>query len=339
MIGISIAPEGRDKLVPMHLLLDEGGMIMHCGPTLIKVFPETSISGCNFFEYFEVLRPYNVTSVADILTMNGSKLHLRTRNGKSTTLKGIGVPLTKGRGLLMDLSFGISVVDAIQTYNLTIGDFAGTDLAVEMLYLLEAKSAAMNESRKLNARLQGARIAAEEQAFTDTLTGLKNRRAMDHILARFIKTGLKFGLMQVDLDFFKAVNDNLGHAAGDHVLQVVAEILVEETRREDLVARVGGDEFVLVFHNQTDIAVLNKIAERIIERLEVPIPFNGDKCLISASIGTTTSDHYPTPAIDRMLSDADIALYASKHKGRACYTVYNEELARDPVLSAPPTGR
>lgn len=329
MKRISITPEGRDKLVPMHLILDANGCVVHSGPTLTKVFPDTPLIGQNFFECFHVRRPYNVTSVADILATDGAKLHLETRNGKETILKGIGVPLSAGGGLLMDLSFGISVVEAIQTYDLTIADFAGTDLAVEMLYLLEAKSAAMNESRNLNARLQGARIAAEEQAFTDTLTGLKNRRAMDHILARLIKTGMKFGLMQVDLDYFKAVNDNLGHAAGDHVLQVVAKILVAETRSIDLVARVGGDEFVLVFHDLTHIETLNKIAGRIIERLEIPIVFNNETCLISASIGTTTSDHYDPPKIDQMLSDADSALYASKHKGRACYTVFTDDMLGD----------
>ena len=133
-----------------------------------------------------------------------------------------------------------------------------------MLYLIEAKSAAMTESRKLNTRLQGAKIAAEEQAYTDTLTGLKNRRAMDHVLSKFIDVGEKFGLMQVDLDFFKAVNDTMGHAAGDHVLLEVAKILVEETRNDDLVARVGGDEFVLLFHKLTDLEQLNDIANRII---------------------------------------------------------------------------
>ncbi len=231
-----------------------------------------------------------------------------------------------GDGLLLDMSFGISVVDAIGTYDLTIGDFAATDLAVEMLYLLEAKSAAMMESRKLNTRLQGAKIAAEEQAYTDTLTGLKNRRAMDHVLERFIEADEKFGLMQIDLDYFKAVNDTMGHAAGDHVLLEVAKILVDETRDEDLVARVGGDEFVLLFHRLTDIEKLNDIASRIIKRMEVPIAFNGKHCRISASIGTTVSDYYQTPDVVKMLGDADLALYASKNKGRACYTVFTKDL-------------
>ena len=151
-------------------------------------------------------------------------------------------------------------------YALVSSDFAATDLAIEMLYLVEAKSAAMEASRKLNLRLQGAMIAAEEQAFTDTLTGLKNRRAMDHVLARLIEAGREFALMHIDLDFFKAVNDTLGHAAGDHVLQNVARIMVEETRSDDTVARVGGDEFVILFDGLTDRETLVRVAERIIQK-------------------------------------------------------------------------
>ncbi len=314
------------RLMPMHLILAADGEILNVGPTAAKLYPDRDLPGLSFFDCFDVHRPHNTTSVADIIATQGAKLHLTLRNEHRTSLKAVGMGLADHDGLLLDMSFGISVMDAIRAYDLTLGDFAPTDLAVEMLYLLEAKSAAMNESRKLNARLQGARIAAEEQAYTDTLTGLKNRRAMDHVLARLIDGGEKFGLMQVDLDYFKRVNDTQGHAAGDHVLLEVAKILVDETRNEDLVARVGGDEFVLVFHRLTDIAKLNDIAGRIIEQLEVPIPFNGQHCRISASIGTTVSEYYKAVDAGKMLSDADLALYASKHKGRACYTVFTNDL-------------
>jgi len=321
-----MTPASLAKLMPMYLILSPDGEVLQCGPTVEKLFTDRALLGQSFFDCFDVCRPYDMTSVADIIAAKGAKLHLNMRNQHQTTLKAVGVALEDHEGLLLDMSFGISVVDTIRTYDLTIADFAATDLAVEMLYLIEAKSAAMTESRKLNTRLQGAKIAAEEQAFTDTLTGLKNRRAMDHVLSRFIEAGEEFGLMQVDLDYFKAVNDTMGHAAGDHVLLEVAKILLDETRNADLVARVGGDEFVLLFHRLTDIDKLNDIARRIIERMEAPITFNGKPCRISASIGTTMSDYYTTPDVDKMLSDADLALYASKNKGRACYTVFTNEL-------------
>ena len=323
---LSISQASLGHLMPMHMILAQDGTVLRSGSTVAKLFSGQKITGLCFFDLFKVRQPQGITSVADIIAGNAGKLHLSLKNENQTSLKAVGVGLADSDGLLLNMSFGISVVDAIGDFNLTIGDFAATDLAVEMLYLLEAKSAAMAESRKLNTRLQGAKIAAEEQAYTDTLTGLKNRRAMDHVLSRFIEAGEKFGLMQIDLDYFKAVNDKMGHAAGDHVLHEVAKILLEETRSSDLVARVGGDEFVMIFHRLTDINKLNDIAGRIIKRMEVPIPFNGQICRISASIGTTISDNYQSPDMDKMLSDADLALYASKHKGRACYTVFSEEL-------------
>ena len=119
-------------------------------------------------------------------------------------------------------------------------DFPVTDLAVELLFLVEANTAAMEASRHLNLRLQGAKIGAEEQAYTDTLTGLKNRRALEHILARLRITHASFALLRLDLDCFKSVNDTRGHSAGDHVLQQVAHRMVHETRDSDTIARVGG---------------------------------------------------------------------------------------------------
>ena len=135
--------------------------------------------------------------------------------------------------------------------------------------------------------------------------------------------------MHLDLDFFKAVNDTMGHAAGDHVLQQVARIMVEETRSDDTVARVGGDEFMLLLTGKLTHQVLERISARLIERLEEPIPFGAQTCKISASIGVVLSTAYDDiPDVTRLQEDADIALYASKHKGRACFTFY------DPTLRA-----
>jgi len=241
--------------------------------------------------------------------------------------------MAENGGMLLNLSFGIGVTEAVRDYGLTSADFAPTDLTVEMLYLVEVKSAVMDELRKLNSRLQGAKVAAEEQAFTDTLTGLKNRRAMDHVLARYIERGERFGLMHLDLDFFKDVNDTLGHAAGDHVLQHVANILVAETRVDDTVIRAGGDEFVIIFPRLTAPSRLNDIAKRIIGKLERPILFNENSCRISASVGTTVSEFYASADAERMLADADIALYASKHGGRARATIFSDALSAGTPLS------
>lgn len=323
-----------DVLCPMHVRLDSTGRIVHAGPTLQKLRADEPLVGRRFLEVIELLRPRRASSMGELLTMKGVKMHFQMRGTPRTALKGVMVP--QGRGAIINLSFGIGVIEAVRDYVLTSADFAATDLTVEMLYLVEAKSAAMEASRKLNLRLQGAKIAAEEQAFTDTLTGLKNRRAMDHVLTRMLEAGQEFALMHLDLDFFKAVNDTLGHAAGDHVLQRVARVMVEETRDEDTVARVGGDEFVLIFHKQTDRSKLEEIARRIISRLEKPIPFEGQVCRISASIGTSLSLDDERPTAESLVNDADVALYASKRAGRACHTFYTPDLRDAQQATTPP---
>lgn len=306
---------GLDLQMPMHVIVDAAGEICSIGPTLRKLRPESALQGANFFDVFD-LRDDGRHKGNAILPVD-KKLYLTFKTGVPTQLKGVATPMSNGTDLLVNLSFGISVVEAVHDYKLTAGDFAPTDLTIEMLYLVEAKSAVLEEIKQLNARLQGAKVAAEEQAFTDTLTGLKNRRAMDHVLGRMIRSHSSFALMQLDLDYFKDVNDTHGHAAGDIVLQRVAKILVEETRDEDLVARVGGDEFILILHNMTHQDILMQIARRIISQLEEPIPFNDKVCRISGSIGITTTDLYETIDVEQMVHDADTALYESKHKGRA----------------------
>jgi diguanylate cyclase (GGDEF)-like protein len=312
--------DSLDLLMPMHLILDESGVICGVGPTLCKLRSEADLLGQNVFEIFELRE--DGRQKGDSLLPTDKKLYLTFKDGVATTLKGVATPMMGGRGLLLNLSFGISVVEAVRDYRLTAGDFAATDLAVEMLYLVEAKSAVLEETKQLNMRLQGAKVAAEEQAFTDTLTGLKNRRAMDHVLERMIRGQIPFAMMHLDLDYFKDVNDTLGHAAGDAVLQRVAKVLVEETRLDDMVARVGGDEFILILHKMTEVERLMKASKRIISQLEVPVPFGDTVCRISGSIGITTTDFYETIDADQMMHDADTALYASKHQGRACANMF-----------------
>ena len=327
-----------EQLCPMYVLLDPTGHIRQVGPTLQKLRPDQPMPGQRFLELFELNRPRAITTMAALLAGAGTRLRLQFRDAPHTALKGVIVPLPGDAGAIVNLSFGISVLDGVRDYALTSADFAATDLTIELLYLVEAKSAAMEASRMLNQRLQGAMIAAEEQAFTDTLTGLKNRRAMDHILSRLIGAGAHFALMHLDLDYFKTVNDTMGHAAGDHVLQHVARIMVEETRDEDTVARVGGDEFVLIFHRLHDRARLRRIAGRLIERLEQPIRFNGQTCRISASIGIVLSPESGRPEAAELLHRADLALYACKRAGRACHRFFKPEMARGAAGAPPPSG-
>ena len=333
MIGRDDLTNMLDMMCPMYLILSDDGVISKVGPTVQKMCGGQELKGQPFLEAFELTRPRSVERFADLLASKGGKLNLCFRDDKRTPLKGLIVALQGGA--VVKLSFGISVVEAVREYQLNSSDFSSTDPAIELLYLAEANSVAMEASRQLNLRLQAAKISAEEQAYTDTLTGLKNRRAMEHVMARKSGGGMPYALMHIDLDFFKRVNDTLGHAAGDYVLQQVARVLVEETRREDTVARVGGDEFVIVFDHLTDRGRLGRIARRLIDRLEQPMRFHGESCRISASIGIAISTEQPGSDPLNLLNQADIALYAAKRAGRAGLRFYKSGMDADGLVEEP----
>jgi diguanylate cyclase (GGDEF)-like protein len=309
-----------DRLMPLYLALAPDGTITGAGVTLAKLFPDTRLIGQSLFDLFTLRRAGAIITMAGLSARIGQTLTLARRDG-GASLRGIALPMAQGEGLLLNLSFGINVIDAVRDFTLTEADFAPTDLAIEILYMAEAKSAVMGELARLNTSLKGAKSAAEARALTDTLTGLGNRRALDEALTRIVDLARPFALLHLDLDFFKAVNDTRGHAAGDHVLAAVANVLRAATRDGDIVTRVGGDEFILLLPNPPGGQALLRIAARIIAGLEVPIPFEGVDCRISGSIGIAQSALFKPVDLDQMQAAADAALYASKRAGRGRATL------------------
>jgi diguanylate cyclase (GGDEF)-like protein len=315
-----ISAAAMDRLMPMHLAFCARGMITGVGVTLAKLFPDTTLIGQSLFDVFSLRRAGAITTMPALRARAGQTLSLSRSDG-GASLRGIAQSLLDCDGMILNLSFGIGVVDAVRDFGLTDTDFAPTDLAIELLYVVEAKAAVMGELARLNTGLKGAKSAAEARALTDTLTGLGNRRALDEAVARIIDLNRPFALLHLDLDFFKAVNDTRGHAAGDHVLVAVADVLRHATRDGDIVTRVGGDEFVLVLPNPPNAETLLRIANRIIAGLEVPIAFEGQDCRISGSIGIAQSAQFTPVNLDQLQAAADAALYASKRAGRGRATL------------------
>lgn len=318
-----------DKLMPLHLLLSAEGMITSYGPTLAKLLDGTSLIGKSLFTAFELRRPSGLVTMDDLRAREGERLRLSLRQATwPIVFRGSALRLMEGDGMLLDLSFGIGLADAVRHFALTDSDFAPTDLAMEMLFLVEAKSAAMGALTNLSERLEGGKLQAEAQAATDALTGLSNRRALNIALDGLMAEDIPYGLMHIDLDYFKAVNDRLGHAAGDVVLQVAAKVMQRATRLGDTVARTGGDEFVMVFPMLTDNARLQALGRRIIDELSQPIQIGDQSCRISASIGIVTTTDYDNPRVMQLQSDADDALYAAKRAGRGRVHVREDAVAR-----------
>jgi diguanylate cyclase (GGDEF)-like protein len=314
-LAVRLPPHSLNAFMPMFMVVDAAGRITSVGKTITRLFAGAPLIGQSVFTVFDLRRGGPISSMAAVAARAAQPLTLTRRDGGGA-LRGLALPMADGGGFLFNLSFGIGVIDAVRQFGLTDADFAATDLAIELLYVVEAKSAVMAELRRLNRSLKGAKSAAEARALTDTLTGLGNRRALDLALADVIAKGKRFAMLHLDLDFFKAVNDTRGHAAGDHVLRCVADTLRQATRAHDLVTRVGGDEFVIILTRPPDVAGMTRIAARIIAGLEVPIPWEGELCRISGSIGITVSSDYAVVHGAAMQADADAALYASKRAGR-----------------------
>lgn len=158
----------------------------------------------------------------------------------------------------------------------------------------------------------------EQAALTDPLTGMHNRRyfdaALEQYLNEFAKINRHVGLLMIDLDHFKAINDTHGHDAGDIVLKVVAARLLEFSRHHDIVARFGGEEFALVAPNVTQLT-LHSFADRLRGALaESAIDLGSKKLRITVSIGLATSR--PSDTGNSLLKRADVNLYRAKQSGR-----------------------
>lgn len=163
------------------------------------------------------------------------------------------------------------------------------------------------------------------QTLHDSLTGLPNRKLfMDHLekaLARLERREEPIAVLFVDLDNFKDMNDSLGHEAGDQLLVAFAERLKRCIRPEDTVARLAGDEFVVLLGGVADLGDATRAGERITEALSAPFYFEGQEVFVSASIVIATT----TEASDKpkdLLRKADRALYEAKEKGKAQHILF-----------------
>ena len=175
----------------------------------------------------------------------------------------------------------------------------------------------VTESKKREAE-------ARDLAHHDALTGLPNRRLLDDRMAQAFaaarRSRERIGVMLLDLDRFKPINDAYGHEAGDVVLKVVAARLKSCVRESDTVARVGGDEFVVMLPVRAGQDAV-RVAEKILAAVGEPIPVAGDRCQVGCSIGIGL---YPDDSSekDELLKHADRAMYHAKAAGRNCYRFY-----------------
>lgn len=169
----------------------------------------------------------------------------------------------------------------------------------------------------------------KQLAYYDVLTGLPNRTLFDQNLEIVInecrRYDRRFGLLFLDLDDFKFVNDNYGHLIGDKLLQSIAKILKKSVRQSDSIARLGGDEFILIIKDLKNNSDIDNIAQKIIHETSKSIIIDCHKLDIGVSIGVSI---YPddTKSSIELIKKADIAMYHSKNNGKNQYSYFKKEI-------------
>ncbi len=173
--------------------------------------------------------------------------------------------------------------------------------------------------------LTDAKASLEKLSVSDWLTGLKNRRELDKRLSeefyRSRRYGTTFSFLLLDIDFFKKVNDQYGHQAGDSVLQFISNTITETLRESDVIARYGGEEFAVIFVD-TPIDMAFKVTERLRKIISnTPLDYDGTSITVRISCGLSEirDDVENGEALTR---EADTALYESKENGRDRTTCY-----------------
>ena len=190
--------------------------------------------------------------------------------------------------------------------------------------------------------LESREQAAQHQAMHDQLTGLANRALLEDRLNQALthvrREGASVALLALDLDRFKQVNDTLGHAAGDLLVQEVGQRLKSLLRETDTVARIGGDEFAVIQSAPRTEGDVRRLCARIIEALGEPFTLNGREARVGVSVGAVMAGKETADASE-LIRKADITMYRAKSAGRNCYRIFCEEMdaavqRRDQIESA-----
>lgn len=197
----------------------------------------------------------------------------------------------------------------------------------------EALDRAKRLAEERNSELEAARAAMEHASLHDALTGLANRRYLDGLLDAASDSEGKcrdLTILHVDLDRFKQINDTRGHAAGDTLLIHMASMLSAIVGPRNTVARIGGDEFVIVLTPSPSPERLRNMIDEIIHRSNVPIFWSGQECRTSTSIGVAIADGRTDAR--QLLINADLALYRAKNLGRNQATFFDEQMQSEIIL-------
>ena len=225
----------------------------------------------------------------------------------------------------------VAATCALIIVQLAVGDeISPVEIAIETVVvalLITRQAITLVENTRLLDRVTEGRERLTHQAFHDALTGLANRALfrdrLDHALALHQRDGRGLGVLFLDLDDFKAVNDRYGHAAGDRLLREAGDRLAAGVRSGDTVARLGGDEFAVLLEGTGDA---EETAEKLLDALRRPYEIDGRVVTVGASVGFADAADYPASP-EQLIRRADVAMYAGKRSGKNTLVRYRLDLA------------
>ena len=216
-----------------------------------------------------------------------------------------------------------------RTYRLRAA--GGSLLILLVLGVLGRTKSKLDQARRREAEAEMAHARrVEHLAYHDDLTGLPNRALLGRLLERSVSLARRYGrtlaVLFLDLDRFKEINDSLGHEAGDQLLREVAERLESTLRESDTVARMGGDEFVVVLPELDAAEEAATVARKILRAMREPVDLLGQQFRVTASIGVSV---YPRDGddVETLMKHADIAMYEAKEDGRNAFRFFSKEMS------------
>ena len=231
---------------------------------------------------------------------------------------------------------GLTTIVGLATSILLLGTLFTSTLEARLQVVAQRLARSLRES---NAELTKANHELQQRAFTDALTGLPNRVLFEdrlrHALLRMgranqLKVEERIAVLFVDLDGFKPINDSFGHTAGDHILRAAADRLARLAGESDTVARVGGDEFLMLLEGVRDDAECALAANRVLRALAEPFSIMGKQLQIACSIGIVLHPDQGEP--DKLVSNADAAMYAAKRAGGGNYAMFESSMGADAAM-------
>lgn len=339
--SVGIRVESLLQCVPFSFMLDGDGRIARLGDYFATRHPE--LAGRRYDEAFTVIQGARALerviggAVAGAARPVWERIELQQEHASGLRLVGSLLPLAPKGGAMFIGTIAPSQIGQVTQLGLTVSDFAPFDVAADLAMMAQVNDAALKDMRLLNERLVAARdeaVAARKSmeaiALVDTLSGLGNRAAFqrkeEESACAAKQAPQASSLLLIDIDNFKPVNDNYGHAVGDELIHWIGNTLRSAVKDEAEAFRLGGDEFAVLFVGKTSHQAC-QIAGEIMQAINRTFIIGDRRIAVSASAGLA-SRMFGINDIEGLYRAADIALHDAKRTGRARLQTFTAGLGR-----------